>query len=487
MSADISLKSQRSIGYWIHSVVVFVIMIIFWFLPAPEPLTQVAIKVVGIFLAMLYGWMFADILWPSIVGLCALGLSGYSSVNDAFMNAFGNNTLLMVLFIMAYCGVLDEGGILKWAASKIVSLPITKGRPWILSTCIMVAMAVLSLATGVTASTLLMWAIMKSIIDLYGFEKGEKWPIWIMAGLPFCGSMAFAILPFKNLPALVLGSYETLSGRDTIPFFQYFLWQTIVAVIVIALYLLIMRFVIRPDVSKIISSNKIIEQEISSLNKYQKMLIVSFILFLFVMLAPSILPKEWWFVGIMNTIGTTGWPALFVAIIVAVKCAGGPGSLRNVLHNQAVSWDLIAMVAAAMSLAAAMQAESTGINEWLVSIFLPLINGKSGFICMVIVLLAAGLMTQVANNLATAVIFTPVAYNLALASGDINISALMLCLVGACNVAFLTPSGCAPAALVHAEKDWIPGNNAVVIGLLAMILNLGVCLLLGVPLASILL
>jgi len=210
-------------------------------------------------------------------------------------------------------------------------------------------------------------------------------------------------------------------------------------------------------------------------------------LFLFVMLAPSVLPKSWWFVDKMNQIGGTGWPAIFVVFHVAVRFIAGPSTVHQVLAHKGVSWDLLFMIAAAMSLAGAMKADSTGINNWLVTIFYPLIEGKSGMTCMIMVLVAAGLMTQVANNLATAVIFTPIAYNLAAASGNVNLDALMLCLVAACNIAFLTPSGCAPAALVFGEKEWIPGRNPVLIGLVAMVLNLSVCLIVGVPLANILL
>ena len=83
--------------------------------------------------------------------------------------------------------------------------------------------------------------------------------------------------------------------------------------------------------------------------------------------------------------------------------------------------------------------------------------------------------------------FTPIAYNLAIASGSINIPALMLCLIGVCNVALLLPSGSAPAAMIWGNKEWVDSKTIITIGIATAVINLIVCICLGVPLATVLL
>ena len=41
---------------WFHVVITALIMFGFGFLPAPEPVTPVGMKMLGVFLGLIYGW-----------------------------------------------------------------------------------------------------------------------------------------------------------------------------------------------------------------------------------------------------------------------------------------------------------------------------------------------------------------------------------------------------------------------------------------------
>ena len=72
---------QKKDLYFVHLAIGFVVMILFAFiLPNPEPITPIGMKVVGIFLAMVYWWSTVGALWPSILGLFLLGISGIGDV-----------------------------------------------------------------------------------------------------------------------------------------------------------------------------------------------------------------------------------------------------------------------------------------------------------------------------------------------------------------------------------------------------------------------
>ena len=57
--------SKNSPWYYLHTVVTLLIIFCFFnFVPSVEPLTPLGIRVLGIFIAVLYGWVFCDVVWP---------------------------------------------------------------------------------------------------------------------------------------------------------------------------------------------------------------------------------------------------------------------------------------------------------------------------------------------------------------------------------------------------------------------------------------
>lgn len=62
--------------YYMHSFFCLAIMFGFGQLPPLEPLTPLGMNLIGIFIGLLYGWIFIDIVWPSMAGLLALMLVG---------------------------------------------------------------------------------------------------------------------------------------------------------------------------------------------------------------------------------------------------------------------------------------------------------------------------------------------------------------------------------------------------------------------------
>ena len=95
-----NLETGNSTGYYIHSLICVVLMFGLGHLPAPSPITPTGMHVVGIFIGMIYGWLTVGMTWPSILGITALGFSGRMTVVQAFQSGFGNNTILLIFFIV---------------------------------------------------------------------------------------------------------------------------------------------------------------------------------------------------------------------------------------------------------------------------------------------------------------------------------------------------------------------------------------------------
>ena len=49
----------------VHGAIMLAIILVIGNLPAPAPLTQLGMKMLGVFIGVLYGWTVAGLLWPT--------------------------------------------------------------------------------------------------------------------------------------------------------------------------------------------------------------------------------------------------------------------------------------------------------------------------------------------------------------------------------------------------------------------------------------
>ena len=53
-------------SYYIHSIIFLLITIGTGFLPTFGGITELGMKVLGVFLGLLYGWIFIGFIWPRL-------------------------------------------------------------------------------------------------------------------------------------------------------------------------------------------------------------------------------------------------------------------------------------------------------------------------------------------------------------------------------------------------------------------------------------
>ncbi len=73
---------QITKNYYLHIVIIFVLMFGFGFLPVFSTITPLGMKVLGIFLSCIYAWTVGILDWSSIIALVALGLSGFTTLPE---------------------------------------------------------------------------------------------------------------------------------------------------------------------------------------------------------------------------------------------------------------------------------------------------------------------------------------------------------------------------------------------------------------------
>ena len=111
-------KATTKWTYWLSLAIGFGFMFGFPLLPAIEPITEVGMTVLGVFLGMVILWSTMDTAWPSILGLLLVALSGYlgpdtsgyAAVKEVFKNALGaENVIATTLGMMLFGGLAYDG------------------------------------------------------------------------------------------------------------------------------------------------------------------------------------------------------------------------------------------------------------------------------------------------------------------------------------------------------------------------------------------
>lgn len=454
MSKSEAVGSPKNAAYYINSVITVVLMLGIGFLPAPDPMTPMGMKVLGIFIGALYGWTTVNTVWPSILVLTLLGVSGFMLVKDAFMQAFGNDTVLFLLFLYVFCYVIDTAGITKYFASKLIGQKFIQGKPWILAGMIFIAAYICSALTSVVASMILCWSMIYSMVEKMGYQKKDAYPTILIIGVTYFAIIGYSAMPFKlGFPTLA-GLVQQMTGLSVDPL-KYLIMGLWLSVLLLVVWILFCKFVLRPDISKCLAAGDINTGATDEkLDGRQKLILSLMGLMIVLMLLPSVfLGSQNAFIQLLNSIGLTGIVALFDALFIFLRYEGKPLIDYHAAFKHGIYWDVIFLLGAAMVLSKGLTSETTGIQAALKVLFNPILSGHGTFIFMLLSLGIALIFTNFCNNFVVMVTLLPI---MATFSNEIggNFVVFALALQYMCATALLTPAASPMAAVMHGN-DWL--------------------------------
>ena len=480
-TAALTVKSRKNLMYYINSAVTILIMFGFGYLPALEPITPLGMKVLGIFIALLYGWTFVDQVWPSILGMIALSLTGYMSLNKLMAAGFGSNTIMLMWFMLLIAALVDSAGVSKFLATYFITRKPVLGKPWALITTFFFTTFIISAMTSTVPAIIVCWGILYSIIKQLGYKAGDSFTSFMVVGVVFCCLIGLSLLPWKTVQMVVLGMFETMAGYK-IDYLKYVAVTFPVSIAAIMLYVLVGKFVFKPDVRKLEQVTKdSFDPNDLKIDYKQKIIIGLLCALVFFLLIPSLLPGAWTVTKVLKGLGAHGIAFLVLGILVFLRFDGI--SMINIRKCAGqMQWDSIYLTAAMLPFANALNAEATGINSFLIEKFNILFSGISPFLFIFLVIIIAMIATQFMNNAICGGIMFPIIYPFAVA---INVDAGMItvlmiyCLV----MAVLTPAASPMAALMFANNEWVTTKEVykyITPGI--FIVFVSVCLV-GIPVA----
>lgn len=434
----------------IHTVIGLAIMIILGLLPGPEPITALGMKALGLFIGTVYLWITVDLLWPSILAIVMYAFIGYTNIAGAISMSLGNDTFWQAILMMAILGLMGQSGVTDHVVSAMMSLKILKGRPWVFTFAFLIILMVIVTLTNSLLAVLLCLQILTSIRDVAGFKNGDSWLHLMAVGVVYFGAIAGCLIPFRGL-MLYLINIMTKAGVTGINFLSYMLMAFPVTLVMLILFVLLMRFVFRCDVTPLKTFDPgYLKKDLKAMNKRQIALILVFLTYLLALTFAPYLPKASWLYLKYSSIGVAGVAMMIFCLCHMIHIDGKPiGDFQQVV--QTVPWGMMFMIAVAMSISNVLLSDDTGLKTYMMTVLQPVFSGKSTFIFSAIFVLLAIVLTNISNNMVVAFVFTPlaIAFN---AVEPIALITTISLLCFAVNFALILPSGSPTAALLFSHE-----------------------------------
>ena len=483
-----SKKRPKNLSYWINSIIVFVLMFGIGQLPPFGEVTPLGMQVLGIFVGVLYGWCTVSLLWPSLVGIVAVGATDYCTVVQSFSSAFGAEIPLTIVVVYILATYVEESGLSSWIANWFISRKIGEGHPWIFTMLIFAAAYVMSAFISLFATIIILWTIFYKICEQIGEPRQTKYTAMVISGIVFICGLTAIIFPFKTQSVIQLGLTQKALGTTLdVNFITWTGYNFIVSVTMIAVYLLVCKFVLRPDLSRVKDAGaKYAYLRGEKMTSQQKIATVVFLGFILGLMLPSILPKTIPGIALLSQMGIIGLGTICMIVLAIAKTKENKSyvDIPHLVSN--VNWELVILVGATMPLCNALEAEECGVLKTVIGWMTQTFSGLSGIMFLVVVIALFLVATQVAHNIVLMLVFTPVLTKMGLSFG-LNPMLVMMVIVYTAMSAYATPAASSQAALIFGNNEWIKTKDAYLNGFIIIFVSFIVLVSVAIPLGQIML
>ena len=482
---------------YIHAIIGVGICMIFWFLPPLDPITPVGMRCLGTFFSMVYMWSTIGTLWPSIFGLFMLGISGVAGdgtagVKAVWLNAIGNDTVVLVLLGMVLFGAVDTCGATSYVAKFLLTRKIYAGKPYIFISVWFFTCAIVSAFVSPIIGLIMLWPIAMSIMKILGITNEDKVWKFFFVGMFLVMTLCQPFIPFKGAPLIPISAFVKYTANIgmpmEVPYAQYMLVDAIMTLLAMVVFVLGMK-ILRVDVSKFkeISPEHIEKQmPLPPINFQQKYFLCLIPIFVAGVLIPSFTPKGLTPVtDFLAMVSSLGVAAMLVIASLVIKWEGKPLLDFQYVAYKQMNWGIFFMIAAAVYAAGTLSNSATGVTPWIIQTLNPLLGGQPEMVFVALMFTVALVITNFANNAAMATVLMPVVVSF---SNQIGISPIPVAMgvILMVFVAMLTPAASPHGGMMWGRRDIYTPKDIISIGLPMCLGVLVLYIFIGYPLIKVL-
>lgn len=466
-----------------HVIIMFALMFIIGNLQPFGTVTPMGMDILGIFVGTLYGWLFLDLLWPSLIALVALGMTGYMTVGEAFSQALSSATGIQVIMTSVFAVALGKVGAVEVLSNFLLTRESLQKNPWLLVLTLFLTVVIGTIFGAGLALVFMIWSLVKNAAEKCGY--GSKHPLvgFIMASAVILSFTASHTVPFRGGALLYLSFFVPTAGE--IAYAPFMIFALTYTALIIAGLLFMARFVMKIDASGFRLPKEDVEAiKNTKITLQQKLGCTVMVAFFVVMMAPTFMPKEFVLTKIISGLGLLGVTTIALMLLALIRDDSGKFALKLSDCHGGVPWDIVWLICATMPLATAMESKECGLMETVVATLSPIFASMSPVIFMIVVMVSVGLLTQVTHNLVLGAMFIPFLTTVAMDIGA-NHYTLFMMLMFTLNCAYVTPAASMQSALIHGNET-IGKKAAYTWGIGVFIVSCIALAVVGIPLGNIL-
>ena len=336
---------SKNVKYYVNAIIGIVLMFGVGFIPPIEPLTHVGMQILGIFCGTIYLWSTVGNIWPSVLGIIALGLTDYCTILEAVAKGMSSPILFQIMMMLIVAGGISETQFVSAIINWLMSRKMVQGRPWLISGIFLFATFFLVVLVNIPA-ILLMWALLYNMAELVGYKKGDKYMTAMVVGMFLAFMFGNCFFPFTGIRAAMCSAFTKMSGFE-ISYSVYMLSALVMGTVGLLLYLFAMKIIFRVDISRLqgFSVEQLLQEKIV-LTLREKVAIYGFLIGMLFTALFGILPKNSFLGGILGTLSLSGIFALMLVVLAAIRIDGKPVLDVQFLAGKYMQWGVIFIIMA---------------------------------------------------------------------------------------------------------------------------------------------
>lgn len=477
---------KSSVVPYIHLAIILLIMFGFKYLPPFLAITPQGMAVLGVFLGWLYGICTFDMCLTCLLGFIAVCFTGVIGINDYYVGGFGNNIFVLLTFSMMFIGgLVKEYNLTDLMLSKMFSIKMLYGRPWIFSVGFVLLGFIVCTFTNPYIVVLVLYKMLADICKTTGIKPYSAWPSMMMIALTVAASISIINMPYKATTLIFMGIFANATG-SAISWGGFTLLINLIAIVGLTVYILACRIIFSPDVSALAGLTADSFGEAKAATKAQKAAAWMMAAFVVSLLGSSLVPATTKIGSWIAAVGMPGIVMLLIVIGACIKIDGKPLIDFMAVARDGIQWNVFLIIAFSLPLMTMLTNNDTGITASLMQILTPLLSGHSALTFIIIALIVAILLTNVFNNMVVIMIMLPILCQYAVGMG-INASSLIVLLIFCGYLAILFPAGSPLTAIMFGHKEYINMKTALIYGSIALVILSVIMFAIGYPLGTVLL
>lgn len=458
-----------------HYAIVLAFCFLFRFLPPFGGLTELGVAIVGALIGAVYGWIFIDLIWPTLVAVIAFCLTDFG-ITATFANSFGSYAFVALFMIFSMIALATKTDSLSWVADAIVNNKLLRGKPWVIVFTILAASWLFGVFNNIVGMVVFGAIITSICLECGVKEKNSKLAIFLYLGASMALMMGQIMFPFMSTGMVMFASFTAMFPQYHMNMAAYISFMMIMGLLIISVWTLLMRFVFRVDADPLRcyeckGSKKITRAQLTSL-----LIVLVFILFNFAALLPL-----GSFSAILNKLSIAGIAIVFVCAIIFLKGDDGEPIATLPELFKTADWGQLLLIAFTMLLSATINKPETGISTAMTNMFSPL-NGLPPLAFIVGAILISIVLTNLASNLVTTIIVMPFLVTYA-ASAGIDPTVIVAILFVMVQFALCTPAA-SPTTAIAMSQPLVDVGPMMKYGFMILPILILVGFVVGIPLAQ---